>query len=47
LDIDAIGHRVVHGGEYFQAPVRINNDVIAKIEECAVLAPLHNSVNLE
>lgn len=47
LDIDAIGHRVVHGGEYFQTPVRINDDVIAKIEECAILAPLHNSVNLE
>ena len=47
VDIDAIGHRVVHGWEYFHTPVRIDDAVIAKIEECSVLAPLHNSVNLE
>lgn len=46
-DIDAVGHRVVHGGEYFQHPVRIDDNVIMKIEECTILAPLHNSVNLE
>ena len=45
--IDAIGHRVVHGGEYFKDPVRIDDEVISKIEECTMLAPLHNSVNLE
>ena len=47
VDIDAIGQRVVHGWEYFHTPVRIDDAVIAKIEECSVLAPLHNSVNLE
>ena len=46
-DIDAIGHRVVHGGEYFQTATHIDDDVIAKIQKCAALAPLHNSVNLE
>lgn len=47
LNIDAIGHRVVHGGEYFHAPVRIDADVISKIDECSILAPLHNPANLE
>ena len=47
FDIDAIGHRVVHGWEYFHMPALIDDDVIAKIEKCSVLAPLHNSVNLE
>lgn len=45
--IDAVGHRVVHGGEYFQQPVIITPDVIAKIEECTILAPLHNPANIE
>lgn len=45
-DIDAIGHRVVHGGEYFRKPVLINKDVIGKIKNCAKLAPLHNPANL-
>jgi acetate kinase len=40
---DAAGHRVVHGGDYFTAPVRIDDDVIAKIEELEDLAPLHNA----
>jgi len=43
---DAIGHRVVHGGEYFQQPVIITDEVISKIEECVDLAPLHNPANL-
>ena len=47
LDIDAIGHRVVHGWEYFKNPVIITDKVIQRIEECSDLAPLHNSVNLE
>jgi acetate kinase len=47
FDFDAIGHRVVHGGEYFQQPVIITDQVIAKIEECSDLAPLHNPANLE
>ena len=41
-EINAIGHRVVHGGEYFKESVVITDDVIAKVEECAELAPLHN-----
>lgn len=43
----AIGHRVVHGGEYFKKPVLITDDVIVKISECSDLAPLHNPANLQ
>lgn len=39
---DAIGHRIVHGGEYFSAPITITADVVRKIESCNHLAPLHN-----
>ena len=42
----AIGHRVVHGGEAFTAPARLDDEVIATIDRCASLAPLHNPVNL-
>lgn len=45
-DIDAVGHRVVHGGERFRAPVRIDAEVVAGIEDCIDLAPLHNPANL-
>lgn len=45
-EISAIGHRVVHGGEYFKDAVSIDNDVIEKIKDLAVLAPLHNRANL-
>ncbi|TXR53742.1 acetate/propionate family kinase [Reinekea thalattae] len=38
----AIGHRVVHGGEFFSDPVLINDDVLGKIKDCIPLAPLHN-----
>ena len=38
--IDAIGHRVVHGGNYFDSSAYIDDDVIAKIEELCALAPL-------
>jgi len=41
-EIDAVGHRVVHGGEIFAKSVLITEDVINKIEECSDLAPLHN-----
>ena len=41
-EIDAVGHRVVHGGELFDKSVKIDEEVIAKIEQCASLAPLHN-----
>ena len=44
-DLAAIGHRVVHGGEFFSTSVLINKDVIKKIKECGHLAPLHNPVN--
>lgn len=43
---DAIGHRVVHGGEYFNKPVRIGPAVFERIRELNPLAPLHNPVNL-
>jgi acetate kinase len=42
----AIGHRVVHGGEYFSAATRIDDAVIEKIQLCSDLAPLHNPANL-
>ena len=46
-EIDAVGHRVVHGGEKFNSSVLINEEVIQKIIECIDLAPLHNPPNLE
>lgn len=45
-DIDAIGHRVVHGGEKLQKSVRIDEKIIELIEDCIDLAPLHNPANL-
>jgi acetate kinase len=45
-EIDAVGHRVVHGGEKFNSSVLINDEVIQKIIECIELAPLHNPPNL-
>ena len=45
-DIEAVGHRVVHGGERFKAPVLIDETVIAAIREQIPLAPLHNPANL-
>lgn len=45
-DIDAVGHRIVHGGEKFSSSVLIDDDVIETIEECNELAPLHNPANL-
>ena len=44
--IDAVGHRVVHGGEFFADSVVITDDVIKAIEACIPLAPLHNVPNL-
>ncbi|MDE2142018.1 MAG: acetate kinase [Elusimicrobia bacterium] len=46
-DIHAVGHRVVHGGEKFSASVRIDAEVMAGIEACVELAPLHNPANLK
>ncbi|MBK5282018.1 MAG: acetate/propionate family kinase [Nitrospiraceae bacterium] len=42
LRIDAVGHRVVHGGEQFREPVVIDDDVVAAIDRLAEFAPLHN-----
>ena len=41
-EIEAIGHRLVHGGEKVSEPVIINDDVVKVLEECSDLAPLHN-----
>lgn len=41
-EVNAVGHRVVHGGEYFDDATLITDDVLAKIEELCELAPLHN-----
>ena len=45
-EIDAVGHRVVHGGEYFADSVLIDDSVIEAIDACIPLAPLHNTPNL-
>ncbi|MCH5332785.1 MAG: acetate kinase [Agathobacter sp.] len=45
-EIDAVGHRVVHGGERFAASVLLTEEVLAQVEECNDLAPLHNPANL-
>lgn len=45
-EIDAVGHRVVHGGEHFSDSVPITDEVIRIIDEVSELAPLHNPANL-
>lgn len=45
-EIDAVGHRIVHGGEKFASSVILNDEVMKAIEECNDLAPLHNPANL-
>ncbi|MDP4277588.1 MAG: acetate kinase [Bacteroidota bacterium] len=45
-EIDAVGHRIVHGGEKFSHSVLITNEVIEMVEQCIDLAPLHNPSNL-
>lgn len=45
-EIDAVGHRVVHGGEKFASSVLITDEVIQAIEECTPFAPLHNPANI-
>ena len=45
-EIDAIGHRVVHGGEKFACSVKIDDAVMAALEECTPFAPLHNPANI-
>ena len=46
-EISAVGHRVVHGGERFNSSVLINGEVVAEMEKCIDLAPLHNPPNLK
>ena len=45
-DIQAVGHRVVHGGEQFKQSVLITDEVVRAVEDCIDLAPLHNPANL-
>ena len=45
-EIDAVGHRVVHGGEKFASSVLINDEVMAALEDCTPFAPLHNPANI-
>lgn len=45
-EIDAVGHRVVHGGEIFNKSALVTDEMIAKVVECIDLAPLHNPPNL-
>ena len=45
-EIDAVGHRVVHGGEAFNKSVLITDEVMKALEECIPLAPLHNPANI-
>lgn len=46
-ELDAVGHRIVHGGETFKESTLLTDEVIKKIEECSELAPLHNPPNLK
>ncbi|WP_101772681.1 acetate/propionate family kinase [Peptostreptococcus faecalis] len=45
-EIDAVGHRIVHGGEKFASSAVLTDEVIKAIEDCVELAPLHNPANL-
>ncbi len=46
-DIGAVGHRVVHGGEEFRSSVRVDDDVLATLQDLIPLAPLHNPYNIQ
>ena len=46
-EIDAVGHRMVHGGEKFNRSVLLNEEVLRVFEECTELAPLHNPANMK
>lgn len=46
-EITAVGHRLVHGGEYFSGSVKINQEVEDVLEKCCSLAPLHNPANIK
>ena len=45
-EIEGVGHRIVHGGEYFDSSAVVNEDVVSKVEELCELAPLHNPAHL-
>lgn len=45
-EIEAVGHRLVHGGEVFSGSVIINDEVVSQLEKCIPLAPLHNPANI-
>lgn len=45
-EVDAVGHRIVHGGEKFVSSAIVDDEMIAAVEECNDLAPLHNPANL-
>ena len=45
-DIEAVGHRIVQGGDFFSGSVLVNQDVLAKIDFCSDFAPLHNPAHL-
>lgn len=45
-EVSAIGHRVVHGAEEFNKSALITDEMIAKVRECSVMAPLHNPANI-
>jgi acetate kinase len=45
-EVNAVGHRIVHGGEFFTKSAIINDEVLKAIEDCIELAPLHNPANL-
>ncbi|MPW26048.1 acetate/propionate family kinase [Alkalibaculum sp. M08DMB] len=45
-EIDAVGHRIVHGGEYYSSSVLIDDDVVDAIKKCIEVAPLHNPANI-
>ena len=46
-EINAVGHRVAHGGQYFKQSALVTDEVKDRIEECIELAPLHNPANLK
>lgn len=45
-EIEAVGHRIVHGGEYFSDSTKVDEDIVNKVEELCELAPLHNPAHL-
>ena len=46
-EIEGVGHRIVHGGEYFSSSAVVDEDVVSKVEELCDLAPLHNPAHLQ